>query len=233
MPPPYNAGLYRCVTVDLGESGTLCNAREPAPHVNCTTTPMETLTDAVRQAFEAAAPERVTASWGHASGVNIAGVDPKTGEQYVTMVLASIISGAGATRQMDGWHACGPLCCFGALSSGDIELLEYAYPIIIHRYGLQQDSGGAGQHRGGSGTVWEVEPIGHEMTVVAFGEGRQIPTGGAAGAYNSLPERKLAGWSTVTPTAGHHASQEHHPESDAGRTRAQRQSGRGRLRRSL
>ena len=68
VPPPYNAGLYRCVTVDLGESGTLCNAREPAPHVNCTTTPMETLTDAVRQAFEAAAPERVTASWGHASG---------------------------------------------------------------------------------------------------------------------------------------------------------------------
>lgn len=191
VPPPYNEGLYRCVTVDLGPHGTLCNAREPAPHVNCTTTPMETLTDAVRQAFEAAAPERVTASWGHASGVNIAGIDPRTGEQYVTMVLASIISGAGATRQMDGWHACGPLCCFGALSSGDIELLEYAYPIIIHRYGLLEDSGGAGQQRGGSGTVWEVEPIGHDMTVIAFGEGRQIPTGGAAGAYNSLTERKL------------------------------------------
>ncbi|MFQ1062448.1 caprolactamase subunit beta [Bordetella trematum] len=191
VPPPYNAGLYRCITVDLGPQGTLCNAREPAPHVNCTTTPMETLTDAVRQAFEVAAPERVTASWGHASGVNIAGVDPRTGEQYVTMVLASIISGAGATRQMDGWHACGPLCCFGALSSGDVELLEHAYPIIIHRYGLQQDSGGAGQQRGGSGTVWEVEPIGHDMTVIAFGEGRQIPTGGAAGAYNVLTERKL------------------------------------------
>ena len=102
--PPYNEGLYRCVTVDLGEHGTLCNAKEPAPHVNCTTTPMETLTDAVRMAFEAAAPERVTASWGHSSGINIAGIDPKTGEQYVTMILASIISGAGATQQMDGWH---------------------------------------------------------------------------------------------------------------------------------
>ena len=45
---------------------------------------------------------------------------------------------------MDGWHACGPLCCFGALSSGDIELLEYAYPIIIHRYGLQQDRAAPG-----------------------------------------------------------------------------------------
>ncbi|AUZ04989.1 hydantoinase B/oxoprolinase [Vitreoscilla sp. C1] len=191
VPPPYNEGLYRCVTVDLGAKGTLCNAQEPAPHVNCTTTPMETLTDAVRKAFEAAAPERVTASWGHASGINIAGIDPRTGEQYVTMVLASIISGAGATQQMDGWHACGPLCCFGALSSGDIELLEYQYPILIHRYGLAQDSGGAGFYRGGSGTVWEVEPLDHEMTVIAFGEGRQIATMGASEAQNTLLEPKL------------------------------------------
>jgi len=189
--PPYNEGLYRCVTVDLGEHGTLCNAKEPAPHVNCTTTPMETLTDAVRMAFEAAAPDRVIASWGHASGINISGIDPTTGEQYVTMILASIISGAGATQQMDGWHACGPLCCFGALSSGDIELLEYQYPILIHKYGLAEDSGGAGKHRGGCGTVWEVEPLGHEMTVVAFGEGREYPTMGAAGAKQISPELKL------------------------------------------
>lgn len=191
LPPPYNEGLYRCVSVDLGPHGTLCNAKEPAPHANCTTTPMETLTDAVRLAFEKAAPERVSASWGHASGINIAGRDPRTGEEYVTMVLASIISGAGATQHMDGWHACGPLCCFGALSSGDVELLEYSYPIVIHRYGLMEDSGGAGLFRGGSGTVWEVEPIDHEMTVVAFGEGRRITTQGAAGARNALEEPKL------------------------------------------
>lgn len=189
--PPYNEGLYRCVTVDLGEHGTLCNAKEPAPHVNCTTTPMETLTDAVRMAFEAAAPERVTASWGHSSGINIAGIDPKTGEQYVTMILASIISGAGATQQMDGWHACGPLSCFGALSSGDIELLEYQYPILIHKYGLAEDSGGAGEYRGGCGTVWEVEPLDHTMTVIAFGEGRQHPTMGAGGAEQISPELKV------------------------------------------
>ncbi len=199
LPPPYNEGLYRCVTVDLGEKGTLCNAVEPAPHVNCTTTPMETLTDAVRQALEQAAPERVTASWGHASGINIAGIDPRSGEQYVTMVLASIISGAGATQVMDGWHAVGPLCCFGALSSGDVELLEYSYPIIIHRYGLLQDSGGAGKFRGGSGTAWVVEPRGHEMQVIAFGEGRQIPTMGAAGAENRLLEPKLGKLVVTTP----------------------------------
>jgi N-methylhydantoinase B len=192
VPPPYNEGLYRCVRVDLGAKGTLCNAQVPAPHVNCTTTPMETLTDAVRVAFEQAAPARVLASWGHANGLNIAGKNPRrNGDDYVTMVLATIISGAGATSKQDGWHACGPLCCFGALTSGDVELLEYSYPVVIHRYGLMTDSAGAGFHRGGSGTAWEVEPIGHDMTAIMFGEGRRIPAMGAAGAVSTLVERKV------------------------------------------
>lgn len=191
LDPPYNEGLYRCVSVDLGPKGTLCNAQEPAPHVNCTTTPMETLADAVRLALEKAKPDRAVGSWGHSSGVNIAGRDQRNDDEYVTMVLASLVSGAGATGYMDGWHACGPQSCFGALYSGDIETLEYSYPILIHKYGLVTDSAGAGQYRGGSGTVWEVEPIGHEMTVVSFGEGRKLPAIGANGASSVFADRKL------------------------------------------
>lgn len=189
--PPYNEGLYRCITVDLGPKGTLCNAQEPAPHVNSTTTPMETLADAVRLALEQFAPERAVGSWGHSSGVNIAGFDYRNNEEYVTMVLASLISGAGATAYMDGWHSCGPQSCFGALYSGDIETLEYSYPIQIHRYGLIQDSGGAGKYRGGCGTVWEVEPLDHEMAVISFGEGRHYPALGANGAASACPELKV------------------------------------------
>lgn len=191
LPPPYNEGLYRCVTLDFGPKGTICNAKEPAPHMNCTTTPMETLTDAVRLAFEKAMPSKVSASWGHANGLNIAGWDKRHDEEYVTMVLATIISGAGATPKQDGWHAVGPECCFGALTSGDIELLEYSYPIIIHRYGLMEDSGGAGEYRGGSGTAWEVEPLDDEMTFIMFGEGRRIPAVGAAGASSAMVEQKV------------------------------------------
>ncbi|QTD46007.1 caprolactamase subunit beta [Ottowia testudinis] len=190
--PPYNEGLYRCVTVDLGPKGTLCNAQEPAPHVNCTTTPMETLCDAVRLALEKASPERAVGTWCHSSGVNIAGRDKRNGdEEYVTMVLASLIGGAGATNQQDGWNAVGPECCFGALTSGDIEILEYSYPIQIHRYGLVKDSGGAGRYRGGCATQWEVEPLDHEMTVISFGEGRHYPAGGANGAHSACEELKL------------------------------------------
>ncbi len=163
----------------------------PAPHMNCTTTPMETLTDAVRLAFEQAAPDKVAASWGHANGCNIAGWDTRHDEEYVTMVLASIISGAGATPSQDGWHAVGPECCFGALTSGDIELLEHSYPIIIHRYSLMTDSGGAGEYRGGSGTCWEVEPLDKDMTFITFGEGRRIPAMGAAGAKSTNIETKV------------------------------------------
>ncbi len=191
LPPPYNEGLYRCITVDMGEKGTICNAEEPAPHANCTTTPMETLTDAVRLAFENAVPDRVAASWGHANGCNITGWDTRHDEEYMSMVLATIISGAGATPEQDGWHACGPECCFGALTSGDIELLEYAYPIIIHRYSLMTDSGGAGKYRGGSGTCWEVEPIDKPLTFITFGEGRRIPALGAAGAESTHIESKV------------------------------------------
>lgn len=191
LPPPYNEGLYRCVTVDMGPKGTLCNAREPAPHMNCTTTPMETLTDAVRLAFEQASPDNVSASWGHANGCNIAGWDKRHDEEYVTMVLASIISGAGATNGQDGWHVRGPECCFGALTSGDIEMLEHSYPIIIHRYSMMEDSGGAGKFRGGSGACWEVEPLDAPMTLVTFGEGRRIPAMGAAGARSNLIEPKV------------------------------------------
>jgi N-methylhydantoinase B len=191
LPPPYNEGLYRCVSLDFGPKGTLCNAREPAPHMNCTTTPMETLTDAVRLAFEQAMPSKVAASWGHANGLNIAGWDKRHDEEYVTMVLATIISGAGATPSQDGWHACGPECCFGALTSGDVELLEHAYPIIIHRYSLMTDSGGAGEFRGGSGTAWEVEPLNGEMTFITFGEGRRIPAMGAAGARSAMVDAKV------------------------------------------
>lgn len=191
LPPPYNEGLYRCFDVDMGPKGTICNAVEPAPHMNCTTTPMETLTDAVRLAFEEAVPDKVSAGWGHANGCNIAGWDSRHEEEYVTMVLASLICGAGATPTQDGWHACGPECCFGALTSGDVELLEYSYPIVIHGYGLMTDSAGAGKYRGGSGTRWEVEPLDKPMDFITFGEGRKYPATGAFGAKSRMIEPKV------------------------------------------
>jgi N-methylhydantoinase B len=69
--------------------------------------------------------------------------------------------------------------------------LEYSYPIVIHRYSLIEDSGGAGKFRGGSGTAWEVEPLDRDMTFITFGEGRRIPAVGAAGAVSKMVDAKV------------------------------------------
>ena len=105
LPPPYNEGLYRCVSVDFGPKGTICNAQEPAPHMNCTTTPMETLTDAVRLAFEKAMPSKVAASWGHANGLNIAESEAFGAAQPKPLPAQAID------------HASGYLLAFGAMTA--------------------------------------------------------------------------------------------------------------------
>ena len=54
--PPFNEGLYRPVSVDFGPEGTMLNAREPAPHVNCTGGPQETICDLVRTGLNQSTP---------------------------------------------------------------------------------------------------------------------------------------------------------------------------------
>lgn len=40
---------------------------------------------------------------------------------------------------------------------GDVEILERRYPVMLHRFGLREGSGGAGAYRGGDGVVREIE----------------------------------------------------------------------------
>jgi N-methylhydantoinase B len=194
--PPFNEGLYRPIHVDFGPEGTMINAREPAPHVNCTGGPQETVCDVVRKALTSAAPAGATASWNHTWGINIAGVDPESGEPYVDLVMSTVVGGAGAVDGLsDGWHAVGAQAALGAIQTGDSELVERLAPIIVRRLSLAEDTGGAGRWRGGCGLITEIEPIDHVMTVITWGEGFKYPVMGVGGAHSRLPERKVAkGW---------------------------------------
>jgi N-methylhydantoinase B/oxoprolinase/acetone carboxylase alpha subunit len=42
---------------------------------------------------------------------------------------------------------------------GDVELLERRYPVIVHRFGLREGSGGHGKWKGGEGCVRELEVL--------------------------------------------------------------------------
>jgi N-methylhydantoinase B len=188
-PPPYNEGMYRAVEIDYGPPGTMVNAADPAAHVASTTCPAETITDAVRDTLSTAYPERTAAGWGHCAAVNLAGVDPRDQREYVHMMVSCLMCGAGAVGGvMDGWHAIGPQAGLGGATSGEMEVLEYHYPLLVHSYLLREDSGCPGEWRGGCGVTHEVEALDHEMTTVIWGEGRKYPASSVLGAGGDSPD---------------------------------------------
>ncbi|KAJ7946767.1 5-oxoprolinase [Quillaja saponaria] len=62
-------------------------------------------------------------------------------------------SGAGPT-----WNGTsGVQCHMTNTRMTDPEIFEQRYPVILHKFGLRENSGGAGLHRGGDGLVREIE----------------------------------------------------------------------------
>ncbi len=174
--PPFNEGLYRPVKVDFGPKGTMLNAEEPAPHVNCTGGPQETICDLIRTGLNKIDPTHAVAGWNHTWAFNIAGTRPDNGEPYLDLLISSLIGGAGAVNNLaDGWHAIGAQAGLGGAQIGDTELVELLAPIVVTRLELATDSGMPGRWRGGCGLVTEIEPVEHEMTVIAWGEGAHQP----------------------------------------------------------
>ena len=95
--------------------------------------------------LSAAYPDRAVAGWGHCSAVNCAGIDPRHEAEYVHMMVSSLMCGAGAVGGvMDGWHGVGPQAGLGGGAAGDMELIEYHYPLVVHRYAFSTDSASPG-----------------------------------------------------------------------------------------
>jgi len=181
--PPFNEGLYRPIEVDFGPPATMMNAQEPAPHVNCTGGPQETICDLIRTGLNKADARHAMAGWNHTWAFNITGVRPENGEPYLDLLISSLIGGAGAVNNVaDGWHCIGAQAGLGGAQIGDTEVVEMLAPVIVTRLELSQDSGIPGKWRGGCGLITEIEPIDHEMTVIAWGEGAFQPPPSVDGA---------------------------------------------------
>jgi N-methylhydantoinase B len=62
-----------------------------------------------------------------------------------------------------------------------VEVLESSFPVIFTQWALRPDSGGAGEHRGGLGAVYEIEPLNDEVDLVVLGERGNYPPPGVLG----------------------------------------------------
>lgn len=67
----------------------------------------------------------------------------------------TIGGGCGAGPSWDGTS--GVQCHMTNTRMTDPEIFEQRYPVILHAFGLRENSGGAGLHRGGDGLVREIE----------------------------------------------------------------------------
>lgn len=145
---PINDGAFRPLEVILPE-GRVVSAVRPAAMRWWMTIPM-TVVDTVFRALAQAIPERVIA--GHHADLlatSVYGQDPRSGRFYVS--AGSLPGGGwGARRGADGPSA--TVCINdGDTHNSPVEATEIKFPILIERYALRTDSGGAGEWRGGLG----------------------------------------------------------------------------------
>src|ERR1700733_1334682 len=145
---PINDGAFRSLKVII-PPGRIISATRPAPMRWWMTFPM-TIIDTIFKALQPAIPNRVIA--GHHADLlapSFHGFNPKTSEFFIGN-FGPLGGGWGAKRIEDGVSA--TVC----LNDGDThnspnEQVETKFPVVVERYALVPDSGGAGRHRGGLG----------------------------------------------------------------------------------
>jgi N-methylhydantoinase B len=153
---PNNAGTLDAVKV-TAPPGTIVSATYPAA-VYARSSIGHMMPDVVYGALEQAIPGRVPAEgtsnlWTlkMIAGHGLTGVGEKAGTQFMVMSFHS--GGAGARPHQDGLSAT-PFP--SGVRNVPVEATEAITPLVIWRKELRQDSGGAGQYRGGLGQVMEV-----------------------------------------------------------------------------
>ena len=150
----YNAGLVRPMKVKIPR-GTILNpgpgaaygARYSTSHKVC---------DVTIGALSQAVPYELPATdSGQGSILLVSIPDLQTGGSKVS-VIQPIVGGAGGRPMADGVD--GTMVILNFLKNIPTEIFENEMPeVLIHHYGLREDSGGAGKFRGGTGIEIEFE----------------------------------------------------------------------------
>ena len=139
---PQNEGQLRPVRV-VAPEGSFFNPRPPAA-VGGRACLNQRIVELLMGALAQVVPERVSAASGQWVNPIFGGTDPETGERFV--YYDYVLAGIGARRHRDGVDAMSPVF---SVENVPIEIQEAQYPIVVERFELVRDTGGAGTTRGG------------------------------------------------------------------------------------
>jgi N-methylhydantoinase B len=141
---PNTAGAFRPIRV-LTRPGTVAEVVMPGASSMRGVTGFRVL-DAVNGALAQLIPERVPAAGEGGNTLAIFGAErPGAGDRFVFYEL--VVGTWGGTPEADGNDGLTNPASLAA--NVPVEVAEQEYPILVERYGLVPDSGGAGRHRGG------------------------------------------------------------------------------------
>lgn len=146
---PQSHGTVKPLTIEAPE-GSIVNPTPPAPvasrHVLA-----DRIVGCVNGAFHEAIPGRVPANGTQMLSVTMKSMDKETGRQNV--MLDMCYGGAGGRPDRDGVPS---ISGSSNASNIPIESFEVSTPVRFDQYQFVEDTAGAGEHRGGPGTVREI-----------------------------------------------------------------------------
>jgi N-methylhydantoinase B len=158
---PFNPGIWRPISIDLGQPGTIVNAVAPAPvtatHAETGLRAIKLVKDVLSQAV-ALSDDPVLR--GRCSGqaqdgagtIGVSGINQHGGTSVVYYLDTAVGQGGGAQTTMDGQDAYGPTTMVGC-GMADVELHEAADPVLFLWRRIMPNSGGPGLRRGGQGVA--------------------------------------------------------------------------------
>lgn len=161
---PTNHGMLEAVTIKAPE-GSIVNASFPAATAGRSQT-CQRVIDIIIGALAEALPDKVIAAGNGANLLIAFSGNGPDGKYYLYM--ETIGGGAGARSYKDGTD--GVQVHTTNTSNLPIEALEREYPLMIERYELVNDSGGAGTFRGGMALRRDYRGIGHELSFSVHSE---------------------------------------------------------------
>ncbi|RXZ81908.1 hydantoinase B/oxoprolinase family protein [Paenibacillaceae bacterium] len=206
---PVNGGIIAPISV-IAPSGSIVNPEYPAS-VGVRHAVTMRLYSAVLGALAQAVPELVPAAGAGQAAIVVLSTPGDDGKSRQMAVVEPMGGGGGGQSDMDGVD--GIDHASGFLQNTPIESLEQHIDVMVRRYELLPDTGGAGLHRGGHAIGLDFEIIKHESIVTARGLERMSfqpwgLTGGQAGSLGHIVlnpdgERKpVPKISVLTPDAG-------------------------------
>jgi len=198
---PINDGAFRSLKVII-PPGRIVSAVRPAPMRYWMIFPM-TIVDTIFKALQPAIPDRVIAGH-HADLVapSFHGFNPKTSELFIG-TFGPLGGGWGAKKSEDGVSA--TVCLNdGDTHNGPNEQAEAKFPIMVERFELIPDSGGAGRYRGGLGIARTTRAL-TNVTVNTQSERSACPPwgldGGGEATGNRMALRLSGQWKDDYPNA--------------------------------